>query len=163
MNTMLWRRYLLNVIFLLITSRCQSSEECDDVIHNAEECYYHGTLACGICQCSVPYIGRNCEIDSTEFEASDATCRSSPNAPVCSGRGTCVYGQCHCAIRDKPDEVNFVNVQTSLAKGSRVSSAVERNVVIASAMSVYASPDGQDQPVSAVQLQTSALALVLLF
>ncbi|XP_069683530.1 integrin beta-PS isoform X2 [Periplaneta americana] len=74
----------------------------------AEECSYHGTLKCGICECDSTHFGRACECGSEtkhkpEFELG---CRPDNTTLVdCSGRGSCVCGICECETRENPLEV----------------------------------------------------------
>lgn len=78
-------------------------------IPSAEECNYHGSYQCGICQCDKNYFGRLCECDaSTPWGTGtfdDSTCREPNTTSICSSRGTCHCGVCQCNERDNIDEI----------------------------------------------------------
>ncbi|XP_041649744.1 integrin beta-1-like [Cheilinus undulatus] len=87
---------------LEITLECQC--ECtSNSEENSSSCAGHGTLVCGQCECSEPYIGPQCQTVSF-FPSNEDFCRSGLGAPVCSGRGKCVEGFCECDKRVNPAE-----------------------------------------------------------
>ncbi|XP_054637435.1 integrin beta-1-like isoform X2 [Dunckerocampus dactyliophorus] len=89
---------------LVINLEC----ECDcagNREENSPTCNSHGALACGSCECYPPYTGQKCQIDTeSTFSRDEKFCRSGPNAPFCSGRGTCDGGFCVCNSRENPEE-----------------------------------------------------------
>lgn len=66
-----------------------------------------GTLECGSCKCNPGRYGRTCECSSEDptIEDSEATCRAGNSSIICSGRGSCVCGDCVCFPRPNPLEV----------------------------------------------------------
>ncbi|XP_071541233.1 integrin beta-PS isoform X2 [Panulirus ornatus] len=78
-------------------------------IVKAEECSFHGTYQCGVCECDPNFLGNNCECGvHTQWGTGnfdDSTCRETNTSAICSGRGTCTCGQCKCKDREEPDEV----------------------------------------------------------
>ncbi|XP_033127711.1 integrin beta-1-like [Anneissia japonica] len=84
------------------TSKEIMSEVCSDG---------NGTLVCGGCQCNPGRYGRLCECSSNDatsrLEDNDKACAidNSTSATICSGRGSCVCGECSCFPRLKPGEV----------------------------------------------------------
>ncbi|XP_046678492.1 LOW QUALITY PROTEIN: integrin beta-PS-like [Homalodisca vitripennis] len=78
---------------------------------SAPECSDVGTYKCGVCECDSGHFGHKCECGSDNTQQPDkdidltAGCRPD-NMTVndCSGRGTCVCGQCDCDTRPNPEE-----------------------------------------------------------
>jgi len=77
----------------------------------APECSGFGTYKCGICECDSSHFGRQCECGSDNTRGGDkeadltAGCRPDNTTTIdCSGRGTCVCGQCDCDTRANPEE-----------------------------------------------------------
>lgn len=72
------------------------------------KCSGFGTYKCGICICDSSHFGRACECDSDKphLDHDQASgCRPDNTTTVdCSGRGSCVCGQCECETRTNPDE-----------------------------------------------------------
>ncbi|PIK50534.1 putative integrin beta G subunit isoform X1 [Apostichopus japonicus] len=66
-----------------------------------------GTLECGACDCNAGHYGRNCECssDGPTLEDSDKLCKAGNSTIICSGRGSCVCGDCVCFPRPNPEEV----------------------------------------------------------
>uniref|UniRef100_A0A8C9WT91 Integrin beta n=1 Tax=Scleropages formosus TaxID=113540 RepID=A0A8C9WT91_SCLFO len=61
----------------------------------------NGTYVCGTCQCYPGRLGTRCECSENNYLASEQdNCSPEPGAPICSGRGECVCGQCSCHSRD---------------------------------------------------------------
>lgn len=88
---------------LEISVECQ----CDCTKHKQDdspECNGRGTLQCGQCRCSAPYVGRRCETDTETALSDDRRCRSHPDSPVCSNNGSCVDGVCECRVMENPEE-----------------------------------------------------------
>ncbi|XP_071966179.1 integrin beta-1-like [Antedon mediterranea] len=86
---------------------CEASQE-----HYSEVCSHgNGTLVCGGCQCNIGRYGRLCECSSNDatsrLEDNDRACSvdNSTTATICSGRGSCVCGECSCFPRAKSGEV----------------------------------------------------------
>lgn len=78
---------------------------------NTEECSYHGIYKCGVCDCDPQYFGRRCECSAQQqsVKASEMSCRPDNTSTVdCSGRGSCVCGQCECNIRTDEEVSEFV-------------------------------------------------------
>jgi integrin beta 1 len=92
---------------MLCTCDCESSGPTFQM--NSPMCKGSGTLACGICECHEGFFGRNCECNNKDLGESglDAfKCRPDNATDVeCSGRGNCLCGQCHCSIRENPEEI----------------------------------------------------------
>ncbi|XP_069549335.1 integrin beta-1-like [Brachyistius frenatus] len=87
-------------ITLLCQCNCTGNRE-----ENSAGCSSHGALACGQCECYEHYDGQRCQMDTDSLlSRDDRFCRSDSNAPVCSDRGRCVEGFCHCDIRENPKE-----------------------------------------------------------
>jgi integrin beta 1 len=79
---------------------------------DSEICKRNGKLSCGICECYDGFFGRNCECDTKNLEESGTDsfnkCRPDNMTEIeCSGRGTCICGQCACNTRNNPDESIF--------------------------------------------------------
>ncbi len=71
----------------------------------AEECNGHGHPVCGRCRCCGDYYGPGCKcalvsggsrVPGRDLDESCRPANASDRAPVCSGRGDCVCGQCQC-------------------------------------------------------------------
>ncbi|KAJ8245952.1 hypothetical protein GJAV_G00262080 [Gymnothorax javanicus] len=61
----------------------------------------NGTYECGICQCHHGRLGPRCECAEGDYNPSEQdNCSPGPDAPVCSGRGDCICGQCVCHSSD---------------------------------------------------------------
>ena len=66
------------------------------------ECSNHGTKQCGVCYCTDGYSGKSCNCTGASASLFLEKCRnpdvelSDVVEPVCTGRGDCVCGQCHC-------------------------------------------------------------------
>ncbi|XP_064182865.1 integrin beta-2-like isoform X1 [Anguilla rostrata] len=67
-------------------------------------CSDSGNLRCGVCSCDPGHFGEMCECSTDQ---SDAPCRKTEGSPVCSGRGSCVCGDCECQTRSNPAERIF--------------------------------------------------------
>lgn len=73
---------------------------------NSDDCSGHGALVCGQCECYEAYAGQRCQRTTDFFMSSNEdSCRSGPNAAVCSNRGICVEGVCECETRENPEEI----------------------------------------------------------
>ncbi|XP_063601209.1 integrin beta-PS-like [Penaeus indicus] len=69
-------------------------------IANADECNRSGDFKCGVCECHEGFLGKSCEcndVDSTGTISED-TCRQTNTSAICSNRGQCKCGQCHCNV-----------------------------------------------------------------
>ncbi|CAL4084202.1 unnamed protein product, partial [Meganyctiphanes norvegica] len=88
---------------------------CEAINHHSYEvrvaaCSGKGTSICGVCSCDEDYIGRHCECHKytpwgmSTMKLSDCIHPYDPSQSVCSGRGTCVCGECKCDERSNPDE-----------------------------------------------------------
>lgn len=77
------------------------------IVYNAPECNFHGNLVCGVCQCLDGFVGTFCECESggESAVALEAKCRKDNNSLICSGRGVCKCGVCHCFPRANPEEI----------------------------------------------------------
>lgn len=92
MNFKIW------LILLSVTALSYGSEDA--------ECSFRGSFRSGRCFCDAPYFGVNCEIDpDANDDEEEAGCREHPGAAVCSGRGSCIFGNCECIRRDNAAEV----------------------------------------------------------
>uniref|UniRef100_A0A673GXH2 Integrin beta n=1 Tax=Sinocyclocheilus rhinocerous TaxID=307959 RepID=A0A673GXH2_9TELE len=79
--------------------------ECDcqqSSVPASPSCHHgNGTLECGVCLCDPGRLGSRCECSEGEYKPSQQDrCSPNPAAPVCSGRGDCVCGQCACRSSD---------------------------------------------------------------
>ncbi|KAI8490708.1 neuregulin binding [Branchiostoma belcheri] len=82
---------------------CQCA--CDDIepMPSHPSCSGHGSLnGCGGCSCDPDRYGAKCECDALAVN-DPLVCRRTENEPVCSGRGECVCGVCHCHPVGLPD------------------------------------------------------------
>ncbi|KAJ8247065.1 hypothetical protein GJAV_G00258370 [Gymnothorax javanicus] len=57
-------------------------------------CSYSGRINCGVCNCDPGFVGKRCQCTADQND--DAPCREREGSLVCSGRGSCVCGQCQC-------------------------------------------------------------------
>ncbi|KAG9337585.1 hypothetical protein JZ751_028436 [Albula glossodonta] len=73
---------------------CQRQAQPDSPICNQG----NGTYECGICQCHPGWLGPHCECAEGDYSPSeqDDCTPATPGAPICSGRGDCICGQCTC-------------------------------------------------------------------
>ncbi|XP_071803811.1 integrin beta-1-B-like [Asterias amurensis] len=84
--------------------------ECDCESKNvptSDQCSMgNGTLECGSCVCNAGRYGQECECSSSDADLgdNDSSCRAGNSSIVCSGRGSCVCGQCVCFERPNKDE-----------------------------------------------------------
>lgn len=68
-------------------------------------CGARGAHVCGHCECYHHYTGERCHTEEdSDFPVGDASCQPHSNAPLCSGRGLCVQGDCWCDSRISPRE-----------------------------------------------------------
>ncbi|XP_035262028.1 integrin beta-3-like [Anguilla anguilla] len=69
---------------------------------DSPECNHgNGTYECGICLCHPGRLGPRCECAEGDYSPSEQdNCSPAPDAPVCSGRGDCICGQCVCHSND---------------------------------------------------------------
>lgn len=76
---------------------CQQSS-----VPTSPSCHHgNGTLECGVCLCDPGRLGSRCECSEGEYNPTQQDrCSPNPAAPVCSGRGDCVCGQCACRSTD---------------------------------------------------------------
>uniref|UniRef100_A0A8C2A8M4 Integrin beta n=1 Tax=Cyprinus carpio TaxID=7962 RepID=A0A8C2A8M4_CYPCA len=76
---------------------CQQSS-----VPTSLSCHHgNGTLECGVCLCDPGRLGSRCECSEGEYNPTQQDrCSPNPAAPVCSGRGDCVCGQCACRSTD---------------------------------------------------------------
>uniref|UniRef100_A0A8C2D8X4 Integrin beta n=1 Tax=Cyprinus carpio TaxID=7962 RepID=A0A8C2D8X4_CYPCA len=76
---------------------CQQSS-----VPTSPSCHHgNGTLECGVCLCDPGRLGSRCECSEGEYNPTQQDrCSPNPSAPVCSGRGDCVCGQCACRSTD---------------------------------------------------------------
>ncbi|XP_078789599.1 putative integrin beta-like protein C05D9.3 [Oryzias latipes] len=86
-------------ISLLCTCSCTENPE-----ENSRFCSNAGALICGRCHCYDSYSGEVCNMQEDPDFSEEALCRSAADAPVCSGRGTCISGYCECNRRENPKE-----------------------------------------------------------
>ncbi|XP_059059311.1 integrin beta pat-3-like [Achroia grisella] len=67
---------------------------------NSEECSKWGTLECGICNCNANRHGVKCACTKNENNLANDNSTCSPTGDssgiICSGRGSCICGTCHC-------------------------------------------------------------------
>uniref|UniRef100_A0A1B6CMD9 Integrin beta n=1 Tax=Clastoptera arizonana TaxID=38151 RepID=A0A1B6CMD9_9HEMI len=76
---------------------------------HSSKCGTFGTYKCGVCECDSTHFGRNCECGTGTIRPGEGTdlnvgCRPDNTTTIdCSGRGSCVCGQCECENRG-PDE-----------------------------------------------------------
>jgi integrin beta 1 len=91
---------------MLCSCSCESSGLTFE--RNSRHCNNKGTLSCGICMCPDGFFGRNCECSQTNIGDAviDALkCRPNNETDVeCSGKGSCVCGECHCYLRENGEE-----------------------------------------------------------
>ncbi|XP_026756972.2 integrin beta pat-3-like [Galleria mellonella] len=75
---------------------------------NSKECNEGGTLECGICKCNSNRYGVNCVCTKNEnnFANDTSTCipNDDPSGTICSGRGSCICGTCHCSTFGNNDK-----------------------------------------------------------
>ncbi|KAM3962805.1 LOW QUALITY PROTEIN: integrin beta pat-3-like [Aphomia sociella] len=75
---------------------CESKHEA-----NSLECNKGGTLECGICKCNSNRYGNKCACTKNENNIANdtSTCiaNGDPSGEICSGRGSCICGTCHCS------------------------------------------------------------------
>lgn len=76
---------------------CQQSS-----VPASPSCHHgNGTLECGVCLCDPGRLGSRCECSEGEYNPTQQDkCSPHPAAPVCSGHGDCVCGQCACRSSD---------------------------------------------------------------
>ncbi|KAG7334841.1 hypothetical protein KOW79_001437 [Hemibagrus wyckioides] len=76
---------------------CQdSAQPASPACHNG-----NGTLECGVCLCDPGRLGPQCECTEADYKPTDtASCKQSPDADICNGRGDCLCGQCSCHSKD---------------------------------------------------------------
>ncbi|XP_010891643.1 integrin beta-7 isoform X2 [Esox lucius] len=78
--------------------------DCQDTEEQSAQCHGNGTFQCGICSCDSGHTGQRCECETQQETntslAQEARCidsrMSGSAAQLCSGRGSCVCGQCLC-------------------------------------------------------------------
>lgn len=80
----------------------------------------HGSMKCGVCECSPGYYGEECqckrgeEFDLSDFQDQNAKCMANEaDTRPCSGRGDCKCGTCIC---DRPDVVSGTYCQCDKRK-----------------------------------------------
>ncbi|XP_038076303.1 integrin beta-1-B-like [Patiria miniata] len=84
--------------------------ECDceaQKVMNSDKCSMgNGTLECGSCTCNQGRYGEDCECSGNDADLgdNDLSCRAGNSSIVCSGRGSCVCGQCVCFQRPDPTQ-----------------------------------------------------------
>ena len=67
--------------------------------NNCETCNGNGVYNCGICECNKGYGGEccACDVNSIEdYKALEKQCRRPGSLQICSERGDCICGKCHC-------------------------------------------------------------------
>ncbi|XP_068210289.1 integrin beta-PS-like isoform X2 [Palaemon carinicauda] len=76
-------------------------------IEDAEQCSFHGTYMCGICECHKGYMGSDCQCETKltgKNYTSDESCIGPDTSLICSNRGTCVCGICQCSEGDSAEK-----------------------------------------------------------
>ncbi|XP_055636899.1 integrin beta-nu [Toxorhynchites rutilus septentrionalis] len=88
------------VIDIRKTCNCELEQE---PIPSSDVCMGNGDYSCGMCNCQAGWIGKTCECNLQNFDNSADLlnlCRAETEfdelGPVCSERGECICGQCHC-------------------------------------------------------------------
>lgn len=94
-------RGLSETVKLEITLECQC--ECTrQREENSSVCNGLGALVCGQCECSSLFSGPQCisieEFLATTTEEDVNACRAEPGSKICSDRGACMFGSCHCRV-----------------------------------------------------------------
>lgn len=86
---------------LQVTVNFACNCSCQDSAQPASPTCNNGTLECGVCRCDSGRLGPHCECTEADFNPNDTdSCKPSPGAAICNGRGDCVCGQCSCHSRD---------------------------------------------------------------
>lgn len=82
-------------INLELLCECHCQNETNKI---TDECNGKGIKKCGACICEPNYIGRNCECNRENItnQALDELCRNPVTGLICSDRGQCECGVCHC-------------------------------------------------------------------
>jgi hypothetical protein len=83
-------------IRLVCDCGCEATAEA-----GSSECEGEGVLECSTCQCPEQLTGPQCTCPTSTGALQG--CRANLLDPVCSGRGTCVCGECMCDSVDQSD------------------------------------------------------------
>uniref|UniRef100_A0A8C5R2Y5 Integrin beta n=1 Tax=Leptobrachium leishanense TaxID=445787 RepID=A0A8C5R2Y5_9ANUR len=81
---------LIDASVLCDVCPCELQKELD-----SPKCSYNGHFACGRCECKNRWRGDNCNC-SIEQNTDSHSCVAPGSQKVCSGRGECICGVCHC-------------------------------------------------------------------
>ena len=73
-----------------------------DAKPSSPACHHgNGTFECGVCLCNAGRLGPRCECSEDEYQLTQKdSCNPGSGAPMCSGKGECVCGQCSCRPSD---------------------------------------------------------------